>query len=150
MTGWRIGWSVAPEAVTQAMITLQGQSTSGINALAQWASVASLKLPESAFAEQVQCFRARRDLALEILGKSGKMEIATPDGAFYVFAGLKDCLRPGEDSMGFAERLLEEARVAVVPGTPFGKADFVRLSFATDEKSLEEGCRRLVKYTSRG
>ena len=150
MTGWRIGWSVAPEAITQAMITLQGQSTSGINALAQWASVAALKLPESAFSDQVSRFRSRRDLALEILGKAGKIELAAPEGAFYVFAGLKEYLRPGEDSMGFAERLLEQAKVAVVPGTPFGKSDFVRLSFATDEKSLEAGCRRLVEYLSRG
>ncbi len=144
MTGWRVGWSVAPEGLTQGLITLQGQSTSGINALAQWASVATLALPEENFAGQVATYRRRRDLALEILGKSRRIEPFTPDGAFYVFAGVEE-----RDSMAFAERLLAEARVAVVPGTPFGEPGFVRLSVATDDRSLEQGCRRIVDYVER-
>jgi len=140
MTGWRIGWSVAPELVTQGMITLQGQSTSGINALAQWASLAALKLPEADFKSQVESFRRRRDLTLEILSKTRKIKLFTPEGAFYAFAGV------GEDSMSFAERLLEKAQVAVVPGSPFGEPQFIRLSFATDEASIREGCSRIVKF----
>ncbi len=146
MTGWRLGWSVAGEKVTQAMLTLQGQSTSGVNALAQWAAIAALKLPESEFASQVESFRKRRDLLLENLKKARKLEKYTPDGAFYVFAGVGKYLRPGEDSIDFAQRVLEEAKVAVVPGTPFGDPECVRLSFATDEKSITEGCQRLVSY----
>lgn len=157
MTGWRVGWSVAPAAVTQGMNTLQGQSTSGINALAQWASVAALKLPESDFAHQVESFRRRRDLTLEILGKAAKIELFTPQGAFYAFVGVRNYFRMGvgndpgnpkglEDSMGFCERLLEGAKVAAVPGTPFGEPGFIRLSFATDERSLREGCERIVKF----
>jgi aspartate aminotransferase len=146
MTGWRIGWSVAPQLVTQGMNTLQGQSTSGINALAQWASVAALKLPESDFASQIASFRKRRDLCLEILGKASKMDLFTPAGAFYAFVGVGKYLQPGEDSMKFAERLLEGAKVAVVPGAPFGEPDWLRLSFATDERTLREGCERIVKF----
>lgn len=146
MTGWRVGWSVAPENVTQAMITLQGQSTSGINALAQWASVAALKLPESAFASQVESFKKRSNLLLENLKKAAKIEMIRPDGAFYLFVGVGKYLRPGEDSIGFAQRLLEEAKVAVVPGTPFGAPEFIRLSFATDEKSIQEGSNRILRY----
>ncbi len=146
MTGWRLGWSVAGEKVTQAMLTLQGQSTSGVNALSQWASIAALKLPESDFASQVESFRKRRDLLLENLRKARKIDLYTPDGAFYVFAGIGKYLRPGEDSLGFAQRVLEEAKVALVPGTPFGDPEYVRLSFATDEKSISEGCQRLVRY----
>jgi aspartate aminotransferase len=146
MTGWRIGWSVAPAAVTAGMNTLQGQSTSGINALAQWASVAALKLPESDFADQVASFRRRRDLTLEILRKAAKLELFTPQGAFYAFVGVKSYFRDGEDSMGFCERLLEGAKVAAVPGTPFGEPGSVRLSFAVDEKSLREGCERIVRF----
>jgi aspartate aminotransferase len=149
MTGWRIGWSVAPASVTQGMITLQGQCTSGINSLAQWASVAALKLPESDFAAQTESYRRRRDLTLEILGKAGKIKVFAPEGAFYVFAGMGAVLRSGEDSFAFAERLLAEAKVAVVPGTPFGEPEFVRLSFATDERSLKEGCQRIVDYVRR-
>lgn len=144
MTGWRVGWSVAAEPITAAMATLQGQSTSGINALAQWASVAALKLPDSARSEQTRVFARRRELALEILRKTAKMELFVPQGAFYFFVGVGHFLKDGEDSLGFAERLLKTAKVATVPGTPFGEPEFLRLSFATDEKSLEEGCRRIV------
>ena len=146
MTGWRIGWSVAPDEVTQGIATVQGQSTSGINALAQWASVAALKLPESTFSGQVESFRFRRDLTLEILRKAGKIKVVVPDGAFYLFLGVGAYLRPGEDSVTFAENLLEHAKVAMVPGAPFGAPNYVRLSYATDEKSLRSGTERLVKF----
>lgn len=146
MTGWRIGWSVAGQEVTQAMGTLQGQSTSGINALAQYASISALQIPNQEFDDQVAQYQKRRDLLLEILGKSGKIKVSIPHGAFYAFVGVGAALQQGEDSVGFAERLLERAKVAVVPGTPFGAPDFVRLSFALDERSLQEGCRRFVEF----
>jgi len=148
MTGWRIGWSVAPSEITSAMITLQGQSTSNINALAQWASLAALKLPDSYFEKNAEIYHRRRDLALEILKKNRKIEVISPDGAFYIFLGVKGALKAGEDSFGFSERLLNEAKVAVVPGTPFGEPNFVRMSFALDDRSLQEGCERIVKFLS--
>lgn len=146
MTGWRSGWSVAPENVTQGMITLQGQSTSGINALAQWASLAALALPESEFSSMVTTFKKRRNLVLENLEKAHKIDVIVPNGAFYIFVGVGKYLRAGEESIAFAQRLLEDAKVAVVPGTPFGEPEFIRISFATDEESLVKGCDRLVKY----
>jgi len=146
MTGWRIGWTVAVSHFTQAIQTLQGQCSSGINALAQYASVAALQLPEEDFAEQVKSFRARRDLTLEILGKAAKIKLMTPMGAFYAFVGVGAYLKPGEDSLGFCEALLESAKVAAVPGTPFGAPESIRLSFATDERSLREGCERIVNF----
>jgi aspartate aminotransferase len=148
MTGWRIGWTVAPEHVTQGLITIQGQSTSGINSLAQWASLAALKLPESSFEGQVTSYRDRKNLVVELLKKAPGIDLVVPDGAFYVFFGVKKHLKTGEDSMSFAQRLLEDAKVAVVPGTPFGEPEFLRLSFATDEKTLIEGISRIVKYLS--
>jgi aspartate aminotransferase len=83
---------------------------------------------------------------LDILKKAAKIELYPPEGAFYIFAGIKGYLSAGEDSMGFAERLLESQKVAVVPGSPFGEATFVRLSFATDEKTLADGCNRIVEF----
>lgn len=146
MTGWRIGWSVAPKNLTQALITLQGQCTSGINGPAQWASLAALKLPESEFVDQNKQYHRRRDLCLDILKKAGKIELFTPGGAFYLFIGVGKYMSPGEDSVTFAERLLEKAKVAAVPGTPFGAPEFLRLSYALDESSLKEGCERIVKF----
>jgi aspartate aminotransferase len=146
MTGWRIGWSVTPEPLTSALITLQGQSTSGIGALTQWAGIATLKRPESELHQLARPFHTRRALALEILEKAAKIRIFAPEGAFYFFLGIGGYLKGGEDSFGFSERLLQEAKVAVVPGTPFGDPECVRMSFATDEKSLTEGCRRIVSF----
>lgn len=146
MTGWRVGWSVAPQTLTQGMITLQGQSTSNINALAQYASLAALKLPEISYDQQVSSYRRRRDLCLKILSQSSKMKIFVPDGAFYIFLGIGKSIKAGEDSFGFAERLLEKNKVAVVPGTPFGEPESIRISFSIDENSLEEGCKRIVQF----
>ncbi len=146
MTGWRVGWSVASPEITAVLGMLQGQTTSGINSLAQAASVAALDLPESAFAEQVSMYRRRRDVALEILHKAGRIKVMTPQGAFYAFLGVEGYLQPGEDSSVFCERVLEKAGVALVPGGPFGEPGAVRLSFATDEKSLAAGCQRLVDH----
>jgi aspartate aminotransferase len=105
-----------------------------------------LKLPESYFESNAKTYLRRRNLALEILKKARKIEVLTPGGAFYIFLGVRGYLKPGEDSMGFAERLLEVAKVAAVPGTPFGAPDFIRLSFATDDRSLQEGCERIVRF----
>lgn len=146
MTGWRIGWMVGLKDVIQAMSKIQGQSTSGINSLAQEASVAALGLGESYFEKNVEIFRVRRDELLEILRKSSKLKVFTPEGAFYAFVGFGAFFQEGEDSIGFAERLLAQAKVAVVPGTPFGAPEFCRLSFATDNESLKEGCRRIVEF----
>lgn len=146
MTGWRIGWSVAAPWITQALITLQGQSTSGINALAQEASVASLALSEAVFQPQVESYGKRRDLLIQGLQGAARLKIFEPQGAFYLWLGVGAYFNSGEDSMGFSERVLQEAKVAVVPGTPFGAPDFIRLSFATDERSLTEGARRIVEF----
>ena len=146
MTGWRVGWTVAPKWITDGILTLQGQSTSGINALAQYAGLAAMQLPEEHFAPQVDSFQRRRDLALECLAKAAKLKVVKPEGAFYIFVGVEAYYRANEESVAFAERLLKEAKVAVVPGTPFGAPGYLRLSFATDEISLKEGCERIVKY----
>jgi aspartate aminotransferase len=146
MTGWRIGWTVAPPALTQALLTLQGQSTSGISSLTQYAGIAALDLSEEKFAEMVSAFKRRRRLALEILAKAEKLKVIPPEGAFYVFLGIEAFLKPGEDSMQFCESVLQGAKVAVVPGTPFGAPKWVRMSIATDDETLKKGCDRLVEF----
>jgi aspartate aminotransferase len=149
MTGWRVGWSVAGLEVTDAMLRLQGQSTSGINSVAQWASLAALKVSRSEFAKDLEIYRKKRDLALAILRQSGKMEVCVPEGAFYVFADVSRALGANEDASSLAERLLHEAGVAVVPGGPFGAPNAIRLSFATDEKTIQDGCQKLVEALER-
>ena len=94
----------------------------------------------------MESFRKRRDLTLEILSKAPKIKVVPPSGAFYVLIGVGAYLKPGEDIFGFCEELLREAKVALVPGAPFGVPDCVRMSFATDEKSLRTGCERIVGF----
>ena len=146
MTGWRIGWSVAPEGLTQALICLQGHSTSGICSLSQWAALASLKDPGEAFEIQRLEYLNRRNLALEVLRKSEKISVYEPSGAFYLFIDCNRVLTGGRDANGLAEKILEDAQVAVVSGVDFGAPDCIRISFATDPETLLEGCRRLVAF----
>lgn len=146
LTGWRVGWSVCQKELRQAIVALQGQSTSGINILAQEGSVAGLDLDDHYFDLSLERYRSRRDLCLEILGKSGKLEVFPPRGAFYAFVGVGQCLRDGETAVGFAERLLEAAQVAVVPGDAFGDPRSVRISFAVGDDVLKEGCKRLIQF----
>lgn len=149
VTGWRIGWAIAAEPVIQAMSKLQGQSTAGVNSVAQWAGISAFSVPDEEYHQRSQSYLKRRDVCLEILKKSCKIKVIPPKGAFYAFVGVEDAFLPGEDSVGFAERLLQEKQVAVVPGTPFGEPGFIRLSFATDESSLQEGCDRLVQFVEK-
>lgn len=144
MTGWRVGWSVAPVGLTSAMNRLQGQLTSGVNGPAQWASVAALELSADYFKHNLDIFLKRRDLAFQILSKSAKLKGVRPEGAFYIFVRLQT---QDADAARFGEALLQQAKVAVVPGAAFGDARCFRLSFATDERTLQEGCERLVTFT---
>jgi len=146
MTGWRVGWIVANSELIKATAKLQGQSTSGVNSLAQWASIAALDAKTSTFPEQLEKYKSRRAIALDILQECGKIEVVEPMGAFYVFVGLKNLLSRYESAIEWSEHLLKEKGVAVVPGNAFGRSDYVRISFATDEKSIEEGCKKFVQF----
>ena len=149
MTGWRIGWSVTPESLTPALIALQGHSTSGICSLSQAAAVATLKLPSSFFEPQLKEYLHRRNLALEVLRKSAKIKVYEPAGAFYLFLNMEAVLAENQNADGFAEKLLQEIQVAVVSGVDFGAPQSIRLSFATDEKTLLTACTRIVDYCNR-
>ncbi len=146
MTGWRIGWSIAPQTLTSALISLQGHSTSGISSLSQAAAVAALKLPRENFAPFLKEYLHRRSLALEVLGKSAKIKVYEPAGAFYLFLDVREVLREKQNADGFAEKVLQDIQVAVVSGVDFGAPTCIRLSFATDEETIRTACERLADY----
>ena len=146
MTGWRVGWSVTPDSLTPALIALQGHSTSGICSISQAAAVASLKLPSTDFEPHRKQYLHKRNLALEVLRKSAKIEVVEPKGAFYLFVDLRKVLKENQDANGFAEKALHEIQVAVVSGVDFGAPSCIRLSFATDEKTIVTACERLVQF----
>ncbi len=145
VTGWRIGWATAPKLFLDRMVALQAHSTSGISNLSQAAALAAFEVSKDVFEKQRQIFESRRARGLEMLRSSAKLKVFEPKGAFYLWVGVQDALQEGEDADTFSERCLQEAGLAVVPGTAFGMANYIRLSFACDLSTLEEGCRRLLR-----
>ncbi|MDZ7800932.1 MAG: pyridoxal phosphate-dependent aminotransferase [Trueperaceae bacterium] len=142
LTGWRIGWGVGPQPLIKAMTRLQGQVTSGANALAQHATVAALTQVDatSAFLERTKAaYVERRGILVEGLNALG-LATPMPHGAFYVMA---DVSALDNDEGKAALRLLEEAHVGVVPGTDFLAPGFVRFSYATSTDNVREALRRI-------
>jgi len=147
MTGWRIGWSIAPRALTASMVALQSHTTSNATTLSQHAAIAALTMPmgEQASRAMVSEFKRRRDRAVAEL-KSAGVDVLEPAGAFYLFIRVGDVSSVEPDpGTRFAHRLLEEFEVAVVPGAAFGAPEWIRLSYAAPIEDVLEGVRRVVR-----
>jgi aspartate/methionine/tyrosine aminotransferase len=147
MTGWRVGYVVAPPRLAPTVVKLQEPVVACACSVSQAAAEAALRGPQSCVAEMVSSYRARRDLALGILREAGLYH-HTPEGTFYL---LVDLGKWEGDSLAFAKKLLKEENVAVAPGETFGRASghMVRISFAVEERSLLEGMGRLCRYIRR-
>lgn len=152
MTGWRIGYVAGDREVIKAMESLQSHSTSNPTSIAQWAAVEALNGPQEAVHAMVAEFQRRRDYLVERLRALPGVECAVPEGAFYVFPNVHAAFgrtykgKRIDDSMSLCRLLLEEAHVSVVPGSAFGTEGFVRLSYATSMKNLEEGMNRIEAF----
>jgi len=158
MTGWRIGYACAPGsngAVIRAMTKLQGQMTSNITSFCYPAIVEALKHGAAEVERMRSAFAKRAALIYELISAMPGVVCPRPTGAFYVFPDISayfGCQARGgktiDSALSFAEALLDEARVAVVPGEDFGECarNHVRLSFACSEKTIEEGCRRMSEW----
>ncbi|MQU41974.1 pyridoxal phosphate-dependent aminotransferase [Pseudomonas helleri] len=153
MTGWRIGFATGPRWLLEAMEKLQGQQTSGACSVSQQAALAALKGPKDFIGQSRTAFQGRRDLLVKQLNATPGLECATPAGAFYVFANCAGLL--GRTSAGgrvlhtdedVAHALLDEANVAVVPGSAFGLAPYIRIAYALDEASLLAACKAIRKF----
>jgi aspartate aminotransferase len=153
MTGWRIGYAGAPEFLIKAMATLQSQSTTNPNAIAQWASVEALDGPQDFIPRNNAVFKERRDLAVGMLNQANGLHCPKPEGAFYVYpscAGTIGKTAPSGKKIAtdedFVIELLEAEGVAVVQGTAFGAGPAFRISYATATSALEEACRRIQRF----
>jgi aspartate aminotransferase len=147
MTGWRIGWSIAPRELSRAMGALQSHTTSNTATLSQHAALAALSDPAAANATitgMVAELRRRRDAALELLRDAG-VDVIEPAGAFYLYLRVGDA-RAGDPAPGttFARRLLEHCDVAVVPGVAFRSPEWIRVSYAAPADQVLEGVRRII------
>jgi aspartate aminotransferase len=153
MTGWRIGFGAGPRDLIRAMVNMQGQATAGVSSVGQAAAAAALDGPQELVAEQAAIYRRRRDLVVDALNDIPGFSCHRPEGAFYVYPNIAGCL--GRVSAGgrriatdedFAVSLLEEQHVATVFGAAFGMSPYLRISYATDDATLEAGCRRISAF----
>lgn len=149
MTGWRIGYTVGNTEVIKAMNKIQSQSTSNPTSISQWASVEALGGNQCEVAVMKKAFVKRRSLMVGLLNEIDGLECLNPGGAFYCFpdvSGLFGKESPKDkikSARGLADYLLEEAKVAVIPGEGFGAPDNMRLSYAMGEDAIKEGIKRI-------
>ncbi len=149
MTGWRIGYLAGPSPVIKAATKIQSQSTSNANSIAQKAAAAALSGPRDCIETMVKAFKERRDYIVERLNGMEGVSCPMPQGAFYVFPDMSSLIgtkaggKDIESSLDLADYLLEEAKIACVPGIAFGDDRFIRFSYATDKAVIEEGMNRL-------
>ncbi len=150
MTGWRGGWSLAPPEVAAGMAELQGQMTSNVANVSQVAATEALAGSQDAVERMREAFDRRRKLAVEALTAIDGVDVAEPHGAFYVFPSFAGVLgreiagRTVATSLELTELLLEEAKVALVPGEAFGAPGHARLSYALGDDDLVEGIERIA------
>lgn len=146
MTGWRLGYAIGPAPVISALAKLQSQSTSNATTFAQHGAIEALHLADSVVEQMRHTFKARRDLIVAGLNAIDGVRCATPAGAFYVFPDFSTHLGARfRSDMELAEYLLEQAHVALVPGSAFGAPGFLRLSYATSEVLIREGLARIER-----
>jgi len=143
MTGWRIGYLGGPQDIVEAISKLQDHSTSNPASISQKAAFRALSVPNDFPRKICQEFWKRRDYLVCRLLELKKISYVTPQGAFYIFC---DISKTGLDSLTLANRLLEEAKVALIPGEGFGRDDYIRISFATSMEQLEKGMDRIEEW----
>jgi aspartate aminotransferase len=147
MTGWRIGYLLAPEQLISAMIKVQSQSTSNPTSVAQYAALEALTGPMDTVTAMLAEYSRRRDRIVAGLRAIPGVTCVEPGGAFYAFPSVAEHLRDGvADSTALAKLLLERQHLVTVPGDAFGTPGYLRLSYATSIERIEEGLRRLEKY----
>ena len=153
MTGWRIGFAGGPQHLIKALDKLQSQSTSNTSSISQAAAVAALTGPQEFIGEMVEAFQRRRDMVVEMLNQAPGINCAKPEGAFYVFPSVHGCIgkttasgKKIETDEDFVLTLLEEEGVAAVHGSAFLYPGHFRISYALDDASLAEACRRIQKF----
>jgi len=143
MTGWRIGYLGGPADIVDAISKLQDHTTSNPTSISQKAAVAALMASDEFTRNMCLEFARRRDYIITRLNKIKKLDFITPSGAFYIFCNIS---KTKMDSFTFADRLLNEANVAVIPGNAFGEDEYVRISFAIGIEQLKEAFNRIEEW----
>jgi aspartate aminotransferase len=148
MTGWRIGFALAPAPIITAMMKLQSHSTSNPTSIAQKGALEAMRGSQESIPVMLAEYRRRRDFVIDRLRQIEGVSIVMPKGAFYAYPNVSIAYKSGKvkDSLDFSAQLLSKAHVAVVPGEAFGTAEHIRISYATSMEELERGLDRLHKF----
>ncbi len=152
MTGWRIGYAAAKEEIIKLMVSVQSHVTSNPNSIAQYASVEALNGPTDELVKMIVEFDNRRKFMVKRIGEMEGLDIIYPKGAFYLMINVSSVYGKAingktiNSSLDFSAELLEEEKVAVIPGAAFGLDKFIRLSYATAQKDIEEGLNRIENF----
>jgi aspartate aminotransferase len=148
MTGWRIGFALGSKQLLAHMVSLQSHSTSNASSIVQKAAVEALSGPQDSVAAMLAEYDRRRQRIVAGLRSIPGIRCSLPKGAFYVYPNVSAYLnRPGlADATALADRLLDDARLALVPGSAFGTAEHVRISYATSPQQIDEGLQRLGAF----
>ncbi len=151
MTGWRIGYAGGPAPLIGAMKTVQSQSTSNPCAIAQKAAVAALNGGEETVHVMVKAFRERHDYVVQRLNDIAGVDVIPADGTFYIFPSVQKIIerRGFANDIEFADRLLQDVGVALVPGSAFGNEGCIRISFATSMDTLRSAMERLQRFAEK-
>jgi aspartate aminotransferase len=147
MTGWRLGYAVAPMDIVEGMTKIYTHSTSSVTSFAQWGAIAALESEESptAVQEMQREYARNRALMIDLVNQSAFLDLdCNPQGAFYCFPSYRFDMA----SVELATRLLQECHVATIPGLAFGQCGegYLRLSYATDGQSIKEGMQRMESF----
>ncbi|MGE5680503.1 MAG: pyridoxal phosphate-dependent aminotransferase [Bacillota bacterium] len=149
MTGWRIGYAAAPEEIIRSASKIQSHNTSGASSISQYASLEALTGPQDDVYEMLKEFENRRNYIYSRVTEAEAINCVKPQGAFYIFPNISACIglkykgREIKSSFELADFLLEESKVALVPGEAFGSGDHIRISYSTSMKNIEEGMDRI-------
>ena len=152
MTGWRIGYTLSSKAIAKAMSSMQSHMTSNPCSIAQFAGTAALEGPQDDLKAMIATFGERKNLICSLINDIDLISCVEPKGAFYVFANISKVKgkKLGDkeitNSLEFADILLSEELVAVVPGAAFGNDDYIRLSYATSEENIKKGLGRIKDF----
>jgi aspartate aminotransferase len=148
MTGWRIGYILAPSDVISATVKLQSHSTSNPTSISQKAALEALTGPQESVGAMLAEYAKRRKFVLDRLRAIPGVKCAEPGGAFYAYPNISAAFGKSgiKDSVDFSAQLLEKVYVAVTPGEAFGTNDHVRMSYATSMEQLDKGLQRLHEF----
>lgn len=155
MTGWRLGYMAASKEITKLMTSIQSHMTSNVNTIAQYAAIEALNGPIEDLNTMVKEFERRRNFMVDRLGKIDGVSIIKPSGAFYIMVNISSYFNTTfkeeeiKNSLDFSRVLLDEEKVAVIPGAGFGLDEYIRLSYATSMDIIETGIDRIAMFINK-